>query len=618
MSLTRNLVTLLSLLSPHRRWQLVGLSFLMLISAFAEMATLGAVVPFLTLLADPSVANKYQISQTVFLWLGTSNGNVLLTAGVLFCVIAISAALIRMIMMWSSMRFAYGLGTDISSEVYRLTLHQPYSWHVSQNSSEILAVIDKVNGITGEILTPLMQGIVAFLIGIGILVMLIIIDWPTALIAGLGFTLIYAITTLAFRNQLKNNSKSIATNMPLRVQSVQEGLGGIRDVLINGTQHVYHKRFANFDYAMRRAQGSNAIISSSPRFIIEAIGMILIVFIAYYLNLRQAGLGSAIPVLGALAIGAQKLLPQMQLVYASWSSINGSRKQLEDVLALLVLPEADEYKNLTYQLKHTKLNPNEINIPFLTKEKKHLVTLRNICFRYKIDLPEVLSNINLEIEQGTIIGFIGKTGSGKSTIIDLIMGLLEPSSGMIEVDGKALDNQQRKAWQLRIAHVPQSIYLSDATIAENIAFGIPQDQIDMLRVESVSTKAQLAEFIEKQPLKYKTIVGERGVRLSGGQRQRIGLARALYKKADVLVLDEATSALDETTEKSVMLAIKALSNELTIIMIAHRLSSLRDCDKIVELGNKSIIRVVSYAELIESYDNLQITEILERKNENAL
>jgi ABC-type multidrug transport system fused ATPase/permease subunit len=618
MSLTRNLVTLLSLLSPHRRWQLVGLSILMLISAFAEMATLGAVVPFLALLADPSVANKYQMSQTVLVWLGANDGDILLSAGILFCVMAISAALIRMIMMWSSMRFAYGLGTDISGEVYRLTLHQSYSWHVSQNSSEILAAIDKVNGITGEILTPLMQGIVAFLIGIGILVMLIIIDWPTALIAGLGFTLIYAITTLAFRNQLKNNSKNIAANMSLRVQSVQEGLGGIRDVLINGTQHVYHKRFASFDYAMRRAQGSNAVISSSPRFMIEAVGMILIVFIAYWLSLRQGGLGGAIPVLGALAIGAQKLLPQMQLVYASWSSINGSRKQLEDVLALLVLPEAADYKNLTGQLKYTKPNTNEINLPFLTEEKKPLITLRNICFRYKFDLPEVLNNINLEIEQGSIIGFIGKTGSGKSTLIDLVMGLLEPSSGEIEIGGKPLNTQIRKAWQLRIAHVPQSIYLSDATIAENIAFGIPQDQIDMSRVESASTKAQLAEFIEKQPLKYKTPVGERGVRLSGGQRQRIGLARALYKKADVLVLDEATSALDETTEKSVMLAIKALSNELTILMIAHRVSSLRDCDKIVELGNKSILRVDNYEALIESQDNAQITEILERKNEHAL
>lgn len=590
MTLTASLLSLFEQLSRRRRWQLLGLFFLMLGAALAEMATLGAVVPFLALLADPTVANNYPLLKTVLTLFGAEDGNVLLSAGILFCMITISAAMIRMFMMWSSMRFAYGLGADIGGEVYRRTLCQPYSWHVSQNSSQVLAGIDKVNSVVGEVLTPIMQGIVGFVMVIGILVMLLSIDWQTALIAGGGFTVMYGITTFVLRNKVKSNSQIISVNMSLRVQAVQEGLGGIRDVLLDGTQPIYQHRFARFDYAMRRAQSSNAVIGASPRYIIEAAGMVLIVALAYWLSPRQGGLTGAIPVLGALAIGAQKLLPQMQLVYASWSSINGSRNQLEDVLAFLINPMASENRQAISVTDYK----NKFLKDFACSKQAPLIALRNVSFRYKSNTPEVLDNINLEISQGSRVGFIGKTGSGKSTLIDLIMALLQPTSGQIEIGGIALNEHNCKSWQLRIAHVPQAIYLSDATMAENIAFGVPLEKIDLQRVKMVARKAQLSDFIESQPAQYQTYVGERGVRLSGGQRQRIGLARALYKKADILVLDEATSALDDVTEKSVMSAIKQIGRELTVIMIAHRLSTLSDCDMVVHLADKKIIDVGSY------------------------
>ena len=600
MTFTASLLSLFAHLSRRRRWQLVGLFFLMILSALAEMATLGAVVPFLALLADQTVANKYPLLQTILSWFGSVKGNTLLSAGILFCMITICAAMIRMFMMWSSMRFSYGLGADIGGKVYLRTLHQPYSWHVSQNSSELLAGLDKVNDVVAGILTPIMQGIVAFVMVIGILVMLIAIDWKTAVIAGAGFTVMYGITTLALRKKVKNNSQIISVNWSRRVQAVQEGLGGIRDVLLDGTQTVYHLRFVGFDYAMRRAQASNAVIGASPRYIIEAAGMVLIVALAYWLSPQQGGLTGAIPVLGALAIGAQKLLPQMQLVYSSWSSINGSRNQLEDVLSFLIDTPSSENRKSISAIDFKKSNKNKLLEDFPHKNQKPLIVLRNVCFRYKADTPEVLNNINLEISQGSRVGFVGKTGSGKSTLIDLIMGLLQPTYGQVEIDGMELDEKNDRAWQLRIAHVPQAIYLSDATISENIAFGVPVEQIDLARVKIASIKAQLSDFIENLPLKYQTYVGERGVRLSGGQRQRIGLARALYKQADILVLDEATSALDDLTEQSVMLAIKALGNELTVLMIAHRVSTLKDCDKIVELGSKSVLRVGHYKNLIDS------------------
>lgn len=602
MTLTSSLVSLFSHLPRRRLWQLMGLLFLMFGSAFAEMATLGSVVPFLALLADPTVANKYPLLETVFSWFGAEDGNVLLSAGLIFCVFTINAAMIRMFMMWSSMRFSYGLGADIGGEVYRSTLYQPYSWHVLQNSSEVLTGIDKVNSVVNGILTPLIQGIVAFAMVIGILVMLVIIDWQTAVIAGVGLTMMYAITTVALASKVKSNSQIISRNMSCRVQALQEGLGGIRDVLLDGTQPVYHLRFSEFDYAVRRAQASNVVISVLPKYMIEAAGMVLIVVIAYWLSPRQGGLTGAVPVLGALAIGAQKLMPQMQLIYMAWSSVNGSRNQLEDVLKFLNNPFVRETSQEISRINHIKNNAKKLQKVNTHNSHKPLIALRNVGFRYKLDTPNVLNNIDLEIYQSSRVGLIGKTGSGKSTLIDLIMALLKPTSGQIEIDGNVLNEHNYRAWQLRIAHVPQAIYLSDATIAENIAFGIPKGQIDMSRVKTASLKAQLSDFIENLPLKYLTDVGERGVRLSGGQRQRIGLARALYKQVDVLVLDEATSALDDVTEKSVMAAIKALGNELTVIMIAHRLTTLRDCDLVVHLDDTKIINVGSYESTIRIRD----------------
>lgn len=595
MTLTTSLARLFALLPRRRRWQLVGLFFLMLVSALAEMATLGAIVPFLAMLADPMVFKKYMTLQTVLYWFGADVGNVLLYAGILFCMITISAAMIRMFMMWSSMRYSYGLGADIGSEVYRRTLYQKYSWHVSQNSSEVLAGIDKVNTVVGEVLTPILQGIVAFFMVIGILVMLLSIDWQTALISGVAFTVIYGITTLMLRNKVKSNSQIISSNMSRRVQSVQEGLGGIRDVLLDGTQLVYQRRYAGFDYAVRRAQASNAVIGASPRYIIEAVGMVLIVALAYWLSNSQNGLAGAIPVLGALAIGAQKLMPQMQLVYLSMSSINGSRKQMEDVISYLSMPlnylNYQEPPEIGCKKNNTR---NQVQSNSLVNNGKPILSLNEISFSYSADAVKVLRDVNFDISQGSIIGIIGKTGSGKSTLMDIIMGLLEPTSGVIKVFNSELNGENIRQWQLRVAHVPQNIYLSDGTIAENIAFGVAADKIDIDKIKEVSSKAQLTHFIEQQPLGYQTTVGERGVRLSGGQRQRIGLARALYKKADVLVLDEATSALDSATEKSIMMAIERLGKHYTIIIVAHRISTLSICDDIIEIRDGSIARRGSY------------------------
>jgi ATP-binding cassette subfamily B protein len=314
----------------------------------------------------------------------------------------------------------------------------------------------------------------------------------------------------------------------------------------------------------------------------EALGMTLIAVLAYTMTQQDSGINTAIPVLGALALGAQRLLPSLQQAYSAYSTIKGSESSFKDVLDLLdqSLPEYAE-------------QPRPKPISF---EKE--IKLTNLSFRYTEDTPLVLKDIDLSLKKGARIGFMGVTGSGKSTLLDIIMGLLTPTGGELIIDKQPINNQNRRAWQAHIAHVPQNIYLSDGTIKENIAFGIAKGQIDHQRVKKAAQQAQIAELIEEWKDGYQTFVGERGIRLSGGQQQRIGIARALYRKANVIIFDEATSALDNETELEVMKAIEDLGKEITVLIIAHRLTTLKGCDKIIKLNKNNIINIGSYQEMI--------------------
>jgi len=353
------------------------------------------------------------------------------------------------------------------------------------------------------------------------------------------------------------------------VKILQEGLGGIRDILINGSQSIYCEIYTQSDLMLRQAQASSAFVAVSPRYVMEALGMLVIIFLAYLLTKDSKGVVTAIPLLGALALGAQKLLPIMQQAYAAWSSISGSKKFLQDILHYLDQPIPEN---------HNSNNLSKISF-------NHSILLKGISFNYNQNSEQVLSNNNLRIEKGSRVGFVGETGSGKSTLLDIVMGLLIPTKGVVEIDGVVINSSNKQQWQNHIAHVPQFIFLTDSSIESNIAFGVPENQIDFALVRNVARLAQLDATIEKLPMKYKAIVGERGVKLSGGQRQRIGIARALYKNADVLIFDEATSSLDDKTEKAVMDEINKLSKKMTILIIAHRLSTLDKCDTVVEINS---------------------------------
>jgi len=364
------------------------------------------------------------------------------------------------------------------------------------------------------------------------------------------------------------------------IKTLQEGLGGIRDVLIDGTQQFFCQQYRSADLPLRRASGNNAFIGQSPRYIMESIGIILISGIAYTMQMQEGEIKSTIPILGALALGAQRLLPVLQQAYSSYTLIKGSESSFNDILDLLNQP----LPNHAIQAQLTPIS--------FSKE----ISLKNLSFRYAPNTPWVLKDINLTITKGSRIGFMGVTGSGKSTLLDIIMSLLTPTKGGVIIDSQPINVENHITWQSHIAHVPQTIYLSDGTIKENIAFGIPKEEINYDRIKEVARQAKIDQLIKGWPDGYDTVVGERGVRLSGGQRQRIGIARALYKRADVLIFDEATSALDSKTEQSVMKAIEGLEKELTILIIAHRLTTLKGCDQIVEITQGGI-NVGKYEEI---------------------
>ena len=572
-------------ISPRRRGQFGLLLVLMIIASFAEILSIGAVLPFLAVLTAPIHVFEHHSAQPFIQALGLKTPDqLLLPLTIAFSLAALIAGTMRLLLLWASTRLSFATGADLSINIYRRTLYQPYAVHVSRNSSEVInGISGKANGVIYSIIVPIMTLISSSIMLVAILIALLSVDPIIALAAFGGFGVIYAFIIGLTRNRLSINSQCIARESTYVIKSLQEGLGGIRDVLIDGSQAIYCQIYRDADHPSRRAQGNNLFISQSPRYGMEALGMLLIAALAYSLAQQSDGIAKAIPVLGALALGAQRLLPVLQQAYAAWSGIQSGQASLQDTLELLDQPLPD-YAD----------QPAAKPLPF-----RQQISLKQLSFRYSPQTPWVLNHLDLTIAKGSRVGFIGTTGSGKSTLLDIVMGLLQPTKGTLEIDGQPINTANHRAWQAHIAHVPQAIFLADSTIEENIAFGMQKDQIDHTRVRQAAQQAQIADAIETWHKQYHTIVGERGIRLSGGQRQRIGIARALYKQADVIIFDEATSALDNETEQAVMQSIEGLGDDLTILIIAHRLTTLRNCTQVVELGDGGIKRIGRYQEIVK-------------------
>jgi len=563
-------------LGRRRRMQLGLLLVVMLASGVAELVSLGAVLPFLAVLSDPERLWQQPLVQPLAARAAfTQPSDLLLPATLAFAAAAVLAALIRLANLWLNGRLAAAVGSDLSCEAYRRTLYQPYGVHVQRNSAVVITGTTTQINLTVVALNSLLQLITSAVVAAGLLTGLLLIDAPVAVAAAALFGSAYGALAITARRELRSNGQKIAEASTLQLKALQEGLGAIRDVLLDGSQSTYLRIYQKADRPQRQLAAKSAFLGAFPRYALEALGMVAIALLGGLLVLQRGSGSAVIPLLGALALGAQRLLPALQQLYSGWAALKGYNAAIQGVLAMLNQP-------LPPLVQVAELLP-----------LREGIRLAGVHFRYGPEQPEVLRGLEIEIRRGERIGLIGSTGSGKSTTVDLLMGLLAPTAGRVLVDGMDLHDPEHPerlaAWRAAIAHVPQSIYLADSSIAPNIAFGVPRDQIDLARVLQAAAQAQIASFIEASPEGYGSFVGERGIRLSGGQRQRIGIARALYKQARVLVFDEATSALDNSTEEAVMESIEGLSRNLTLVMIAHRLSTVQRCDRIIRLEHGTVV-----------------------------
>jgi len=558
-------------LSSARRRQLVFAALLMPVTALAEMAMVAAIVPFLALLAGGSETGRRLplLPDLLNLLQAWVPGNPILAASVLFALAVLTTMLCRLALTSVSQHFAFGSGHELAVEIQRRLLHQPYLFHVRSHSSEMLTSLDKIDFLIFSTALQGIQALSAMLICLFVITALLWIDPLTACLAALFVSGLYGLVLVASRRRLALHADVIRAAFESRFKAAQDSLGAIRDIILDRSQDLRVEQFREIDSRFMRARADAQILVAAPRFLVEGLGLVLIAMLAVGIARRPGGLVAALPVLGALALGAQRLLPLTSQIYSGWANLTASRPIIHELARLLDLPidEAAEADIAPLQLVKA-------------------IELEAVSFQYPDRSLPALHDISLTIAKGARVAITGKTGSGKSTLADLLMGLIEPGHGRMAVDGQDLSGSRLASWRRSIAHVPQSIFLSDDSIAANIAMSIGGAGIDMERVRRAAQMVELDAFVDSLPDGYETKIGERGARVSGGQRQRLALARAIYKDTPLLVLDEATSALDQETEAAVLKALHALqANGRTIIIIAHRQSTIEDCDLIVRLDH---------------------------------
>lgn len=563
-------------LSARRRVQFALNLFLMLLSGVSELLSLGSVIPFLIVLTNPERLWGQPLIRDVSSLLKISAPNELIIPTVLvFIVTVLISCLVRLTTFWRYGEFVASVGTDLSCDAYRRTLYQPYEQHLQRNTSKLIASMTNYISMTLIFINASLQIAASSIVSIFLVSGLLFIDFQVSLVAFLFFILGYSIIGSKARSTLTSNGIRIAEASNARIKALQEGLGSIRDVLLTNNQEVFASIYAKSDKSHRQLEFQNTFISVVPRYALETLGMVALALIGCFLVFQKGSSPTAVSLLGAIALGLQRLLPALQQIYSGWSALNSQGPGVQKILELLEQPIP------------------QLNLSSNFQCLKKSIRIQSMYYRYRQDTPDVLKNISLEINKGERIGIIGTTGSGKSTLVDLIMGLLTPSSGKILIDDNDLHDKLSpsylEAWRSSIAHVPQNIFLSDNSISENIAFGVPKNLIDNERVKFAANLAKASGFIESLPDSYLTDAGERGIRLSGGQRQRLGIARALYNDVSIIVLDEATSALDVQTEKEVIESIEHFNRDLTIIMVSHRLNTIANCDRIIKIEKGQMV-----------------------------
>ena len=577
-----------SSISRQRRRQLIVLQFLSILSAIAEVGNLGALLPFLELLSNPN-ENIQKLGPLALFYSAIPEKYTLVSLGFSFLALVTISTILRVFTIRFQLRLAAFISSDLGSKVFESVLGKSFSWHLTSNTSAVIGYLTKdVDQANGSI-QAILNLIVNFVSVLLILTTLLLIAPKLVISTGILLLLFYLVVFHFTRAVLKSFGlqRTMAYQASLKV--AQEGLGGIRDIIIDKTQTFYLESYQKEIKKYRLAMAAISLRALSPRYLIDGFSVILIVSVVLYLIISGQTLTNQLPIIGTIILGAYRMLQPMNLCFTALANLQANQASIIKLQPFLLS------KTQCTRSENYHKNYNELG----RKTSKTFIVIKDLSFRYSEDSPWIIENLNLSIKFGERIAFVGSTGSGKSTICDIILGLLKPTKGFIKVNGVDINESKQSLfkWQEYVSHVPQYIFLSDSSFKSNIAFGVNKDIIDQNKLTVVANLAKLENVIESSPNGFDSMVGERGVRLSGGQRQRIGIARALYKDSELIVLDEATSALDNLTEAAIMDSIQNYKSSKTIIIIAHRLSTVSDCDKIILLENGKIEGCGTFDEL---------------------
>ncbi len=573
-SLANSIKNLLNHISPRRKIQFLFLSIFTIFAGLLEILSIASIVPFTTLVTDNSYTTENLfISKFVLI---KDKQHAIIILGMVFASLYLFNSITRVILIYITARLSKTVTAELSINIYKATLYNSYANHIKLDSNSIISSISQKVYSIASLISGIINIISGTFISICIIGILITINPQIMIVSILFFSFLYSAVVLMSRKSINNSSYIINKEQNNIIKNLQNGLGAIRDIILDKTQNFYLKIFEKASFLLARKISFLEFVQNSPRYILEGLGIVLFVILLIYWSETRSETEFLLifPTLAALAIGAQRILPLMNIIYSNLTIVRGTYHQLNEVIDIL-------NKYLISEKQKEKITQKNV-------EFKNSIIFKNVSFSYDNN-NFILDDVNIEIKKGLKIGIVGKTGEGKSTFLDLLMGLLEPQKGSIYIDKNKLSKETNYNWQSKISHVPQKIFLSDSSYLENIAFGIDIKKINHSKVETAAKKSQIHDFIFQTDKGYNQNVGERGIKLSGGQIQRIGLARALYKSSEIIIFDEATNSLDNFTEKLVMRELFNLDKDLTIIIVAHRLNTLQECDQIFEVKDKKII-----------------------------
>lgn len=591
-------IKLLRILSASERQRLYLVLAASLVAAIFDTFGVAVILPFLSIAADPDRIQEIAILRNAYAAFGfESEFRFILSVGLLVLLVILAGFLLRAVSVYLLSSFGHMRNFSLSTRLFRHFLGKNHEWSLRQNSAslarEILFDVDKiVNGALLQAMRMFSQSVTLVLVAILLLVLEPLASLLVASLVGGGYILVFYLV----RKSLVALGVTIREENDARYRTVQDSFGALKDVKILGLEEIFWRRFYDPTFRFARAARMSQLIAEVPRNLLEALAFgSIIVLVLFLVDNSENGAVDLIPTLGLFAAASLKMFPSIQLIYHSITEMRVASAILNEAF-----PDLVEARDSDLPPVGTSSPGTEPTVAFTSSFE-----IRSVSFAYSGSEETVLDRISLSFPRGAIVALVGESGSGKSTIADIILSLLEPTEGAIWIDGQPLTRDRQQGWRRRIGYVPQTIYLSDASIAGNIAFGLPRAQWNLAAIERAARQANLHDFVTGLPEGYDTEVGERGVRLSGGQRQRIGIARALYRDPDVLVFDEATSALDNLTERAVMEAVNNLGRQKTIIMIAHRLSTVRNCDTIFLLEKGRLVAQGTYDDLVATNETFR-------------